>query len=108
MADLLRCDGIKMSEEYDIKKVLNESLNTNQKILKGDLTSLVILQEIIKVLDTITKKEGEDKAVSNHIIKHLQLRLDTLPEIGVSHDPSIVGAYDAAVNIVKSTQKTKI
>lgn len=96
-----------MSEEYDIKKVLAEELNTNQKILKGDLTSLVILQEIIKILDTITQKEGIEKNASNHIIKHLQLKLDTLPEIGAGHDPSTVGAYDAAISIVKSTQKTK-
>lgn len=96
-----------MSEEYDIKKVLGEALNTDQKILKGDLTSLVILQEVIKILDTITKKEGNDKVASNHIIEQLQLRLDALPAIGAGHDPSTVGAYDAAVSIVKSTQKTK-
>ncbi|REF27616.1 hypothetical protein BDD26_2423 [Xenorhabdus cabanillasii] len=80
-----------------------EKLNTNQKILKAELISHILLQEIIILMDYMN---GDNKA-SNLIIKKLEGMIEFLPESSAKHDPAVMKAYQDALDLVKLAQKQK-
>ncbi|HHZ8506165.1 hypothetical protein [Morganella morganii] len=85
----------------DDKDKINEVLNDYQAMLKGDLTALILIKEVLFALDVIHK----DHVVSKHVANRLRIVLDNIHETNFHHDPSIVGAYKDALNLADSVSK---
>lgn len=76
-------------------------LNDAQKRLSGDLTSQLLLVEILKYLD---KKPGTGNIIG-YLEERMKRAVSKFPDSKASHDPSVKKSLDSIVSLLEVAKK---